>query len=159
MGKDTKGVLSWARVFVYGTLKRNYKNHKILQMAGGRLVSDEAICPKAFMVNLGGFPGAIKTEDEKSKIYGQIWDVVDLKVLDRLEGHPSFYCREKWDCMAFIPNVYTHEPHGDRHIQDFRCWVYFLPEQPYARSCDRIKHGVWVEHTMLSHSKGNPVVL
>ena len=83
-------------VFVYGTLKKGFGNHGLLQGAKfiGKAVTTE---PYAMYVS-GGIP--FVTPNEKvSPIKGEVYfvDETTLSSLDRLEGHPDWYCRrETW---------------------------------------------------------------
>lgn len=62
------------------------------------------------MYSMGGFPGVIKTYDPKYSIVSDLWVIKDkesLMSLDRLEGHPHFYHREK--VLLNIQNIETGE--------------------------------------------------
>lgn len=93
------------RVFVYGTLKRGYGNHTVMQDAEGIYITNAVI--KGTMYDLGTFPG-VRLEGE-GKIYGEIYYVGSqegINRLDRLEGHPGFYKRREIDSSAGLVNVY-----------------------------------------------------
>ena len=85
------------RVFVYGSLKRDYHNNRFLtesRFVGDRLTQDETFV----MRSLGGFPGVIKSFNgvEGAPIYGELYEVDDhtLTRLDMLESNGRFYNRE-----------------------------------------------------------------
>lgn len=144
MGKAQAGQPSYAKVFVYGTLKEGHRLHHILRLAGGRLVSRAAGINHAAMFDLGYFPGVVLDGDQDGEynfldtIDGELWEVVDLKVLDHLEGHPSFYRREKRKVWYFANG-------NSNDLQDTQAWVYALPAHPYAERCVRLKPGRWVD--------------
>lgn len=110
------------KVFVYGTLKRGYGNHRLL--AGRSIfIGDDSIAGKLF--DLGPFPAAQKGE---GKIYGEVWMIGPhtLKSLDTLEGHPEFYKREPVTTQA------GHE-----------AWVYFMPELHCTKREHYLPEGRW----------------
>lgn len=82
------------KVFVYGSLKRGFGNHGLLQQDGADFVREAKTRPGFTMYSLGGFPGIIRTGE--GVISGEVFSVNErvLRHLDRLEGHPSFYRRE-----------------------------------------------------------------
>lgn len=74
-------------VFVYGTLKRGYGNHRLLEKAS--FVGNATI--KGFvMFDMGAFPGIMSG---KGIIHGELYNINDsiLESLDRLEGYNSMY--------------------------------------------------------------------
>jgi len=79
------------RVFVYGTLRRGFGNHRLL--AGARFLGEARTARAYRMVSLGGCPGMLAGT---SRVVGEVYEVDDetLLRLDRLEGHPYMYRRE-----------------------------------------------------------------
>lgn len=79
------------RVFVYGTLKKGFGNHRYLESSKflGR------VQVRGNMYSLGGFPVVVLTG--KGTVHGEIYEVSKetLANLDRLEGYPSFYNRKQ----------------------------------------------------------------
>jgi gamma-glutamylcyclotransferase (GGCT)/AIG2-like uncharacterized protein YtfP len=76
-------------VFVYGTLKKGFPNHHVMERAKGVLVSGDAEMSYVRMHSVGGaYPALI--EDHKAPpryVKGELWLVQDLAPLDRLEGY------------------------------------------------------------------------
>lgn len=95
-------------LFVYGTLKKAYGNHGVI--TGAEFVSDYTLKDNYYMVDLGPFPAAIKTENKQGTIVGELYRITDdiLRRTDRLEGYPDFYNRSL---------VYTE--YGDAYIYHF----------------------------------------
>jgi len=89
----SKRVNGRTRVFVYGTLLRGEPNHRLLARAG--LVGEARTRPEFDLVDLGHFPAII--EGGSTAVAGEVYEVdrLALAALDRLEGHPSFYRRER----------------------------------------------------------------
>lgn len=77
-------------VFVYGTLMSGEYNNTL--MSGSTMLGTYTTPPEYTMVDLGSFPGVVK--GGTTAITGEVWEVEDLTILDSLEGHPDFYCRE-----------------------------------------------------------------
>lgn len=100
------------KVLVYGTLKKGFGNHRLIERAYGILQYKGVVRLPFKMVSLGGFPALIPTT-EVHEIECEIYEVDDecFASLDRLEGYPNFYERE-W---VRTPVGYS--------------WVYFLPDE------------------------------
>jgi len=103
------------KVFVYGTLKRNYHNNSIIEketfISEGFLSREN----RFKMVSMGSFPAIIPAQGPESQdIEGEIWNLSEegFKKVDILEGFPNFYWRDLF-------NIDTKEK---RHL----CWVYYL---------------------------------
>ena len=86
------------RVFVYGTLKKDFGNHYFLK--DSEFLGHAEV--KGTIYSLGHFPGA--KLDEEGIIKGEIYEVnkETLERLDRLEGHPRLYLRTKVPCNLGI---------------------------------------------------------
>lgn len=81
------------KLFVYGTLKKDFSNHNYLKSA--KYLYDAFTLTKFQMLNLGYYPALIKDEDGYS-IKGEVYRITEniLKNIDILEGYPDFYTRE-----------------------------------------------------------------
>lgn len=80
-------------VFVYGTLRKGYTNHFYLNKA-------EFLGNATTKEHYGMFGGRIPFVNKNYALYpieGELYRVTpsELKELDRLEGHPEFYRRER----------------------------------------------------------------
>lgn len=88
-------------VFVYGTLKNGYCNHRLLD--NSKYLGEAYSVLERFEMRapeIGGFPFVTEVghkSKNKGRVYGEVYEVDEktLKRLDVLEGHPSFYTRHK----------------------------------------------------------------
>lgn len=81
------------KVFVYGSLKKNFPNSKYLKTA--RFIKNISTSDKFTMYDFGYYP-AIVFDDSGYLIEGELYEVNNrtLDNLDILEGYPSFYNRK-----------------------------------------------------------------
>ena len=73
------------KIFVYGTLKRDGALHKLVKDA--KYLGVDKL-QGYMMFELGWFPGVIKTDDLRSSIYGEVYEINDdaLFMIDIAEG-------------------------------------------------------------------------
>lgn len=106
-------------VFVYGSLKRGFYNHDVLE---GAEFLDQTISQPAYeMLDLGSFPGVISSEMLAYRIAGEVYRVDNetFERLDMLEGEGVLYKRE----LIFV--VDFDEP----------VWMYhYIAEKEFAMS-------------------------
>lgn len=111
-------------VFVYGSLKMGFPNHRVLQRANGRFVGTHVTDPNFTMVSLHAFPGVVLGGE--TPITGEVYEVDTLDPLDSLEGYPSFYTR------GLISTPYGH------------AWMYTLANRhSNIDQYPKILSGVW----------------
>lgn len=105
------------RIFVYGTLKKGYGNHRTL---GNSIFLGEAVTATSeFTMFDGGFPFVSDkfpfNEDHTGRVVGQLYetdrqDILDN--LDRLEGYPYLYDKREIDVttldgVSYIATIYV----------------------------------------------------
>jgi len=116
-------------VFVYGTLKRNHGNHRILNDGRAEFLGVVATFqPHRLFVS--GLPYLVEGTREnpgKKQVIGELFkvDTPTMERLDRLEGHPSFYERR----LSEFVYADRRAPDGNR----LKAWVYFHPWSPAFR--------------------------
>lgn len=84
-------------IFTYGSLMSGLGNHRVMQRAGGVLISEkESITGMALHSYCHGFPGAYVSGSEKHYTVGEVYEVdeIGLTALDRLESEGYFYHRQ-----------------------------------------------------------------
>ena len=126
------------RVFCYGSLMRGFGNNSILE--NSPLVGEAMSEGRFTMLHLGGFPGIVAKGT--TTIHGEVFEVDDntLSRLDRLEGHPSFYCRTPMKVLLnpegdgvgewidvegyLLPDVWLNDSygHGSKTIVESGSW-------------------------------------
>lgn len=80
-------------MFVYGTLKRGYGNNARC-LSSSKFLGEAVTAEPFYEMQNYGFPILFEGNFKAS---GEIFAASpeDLKMCDRLEGHPGMYCREK----------------------------------------------------------------
>lgn len=101
-------------VFVYGTLKRGFHNHHLLRSSS---LLGEAMTQDSYLMFGRGVPYIMP--GGYYPVAGEVYAVEDeevMSLLDRLEGHPTMYCRE------VIP---VRLAQG----QEMKAWCYLCPRE------------------------------
>lgn len=113
-------------VFVYGTLMRGFRNHRLLAQGGCHYLGRGETRPQYTLVDLGPFPGLLDVGT--TRVRGEVYEVdaPTLAKLDRLEGHPRFYER-KPVALARRPASLRTPNRTSRTIS-----AYFLPREEYG---------------------------
>lgn len=108
------------KIFVYGTLQRNFCNHIVMDNARGKFIA-EGRTEKKFPLFQRGIPFLHHIEGQGHRVWGELYDVLNVSVLDRLEGHPDWYRRVE---------VSVIDKEGCKHIAE----AYFMASTLYADS-------------------------
>ena len=97
-------------VFVYGTLKKGFYNHRLLE---NDIFISKGETDEAYLMTESGIP-YVSQSISYSKIQGEIYLVSreSMDMLDMLESHPTWYERK-------LVKINTEEG------IDFECWLYF----------------------------------
>lgn len=108
-------------VFVYGTLKSGYGNNRLLLTS--KFIGNCRTTSPWMLDADGGIPFLHKIRDGKHVI-GELWEVDDQTFanLDRLEGHPTFYERDK-----ISVDLIDSSPVWSRIV-----WAYFINASGYS---------------------------
>lgn len=120
-------------VFVYGTLKRQQRNHHWLEGASWQ---GESEVHGVVMHDLGPFPMAVIGE---GTAHGEVYAVAEggLLRLDALEGYPRLYDRQRL-CLSDgrLAWVYLGRPHQVRHapVVASGCWLPVASASPGWRA-------------------------
>lgn len=113
------------KVFVYGTLKKGFHNHKHF-LANCKELGEASI--EGYMFHLGGCP-AINLSEAFSRILGEVYEVTwdEILAMDMLEGvGRNFYDRIEAKVI----------PHGT-------VWMYVFPHAKAAKEEYVVPSGVW----------------
>jgi gamma-glutamylaminecyclotransferase len=112
-------------LFVYGTLKRGERNHRLL--ADQRLVGEATTAPKYRVYDLGPYPGLVHDDGNGLAVKGEVYAVSEcaLAELDDFEGVPTLFTREPIEIDGYE-----------------EVWAYYTSAVPAgARSGDRWPFG------------------
>lgn len=114
-------------VFVYGTLKKGYPNHHLLE-DGAAFLGERVTMPEFTMHNIHGAYPAVELHGETA-IHGELYSVTSdvFKDLDHLEGYPEYYNR----CKVQL--------HG---MEKSYAWMYYM-EMDVLGQYDVIESGKW----------------
>lgn len=106
-------------LFVYGTLKRAYGNHTLIE--GARFIGEGVSHSDNFVMWGQGFP-FISESNHGHAVRGEVFEIDDfmLQQCDRLENHPDWYCRTKRSFLI-----------GD--VLRVEAWVYLQPPNKGVR--------------------------
>lgn len=126
------------KVFVYGTLKRNYGNNYILE--GARFLGEASTIAKCRLFN-AGFP-VLRPRTERqgewnAPVSGEVWEIdpaVHLARLDRLESEGRMYNRriKLVRLLASGKVIKAHAYVGSGHYWQRRLRLYPLQAGQYV---------------------------
>lgn len=128
-----------ARLFVYGTLRKGFRAHKLLQRFCPRFLGVGQV--RGRLYNLGKYPGATETTHTNDRIQGELYwlarATAAFKVLDRFEGfHPRRPASNEFERRETTVTMLD----GSESL----AWIYWLSRtRPAGR---RILSGNYVLH-------------
>lgn len=135
-----EGIDKTPYVFVYGTLRKGWGNHRLLE--GVEKYAD-AITLKKYAMYASGIPFVTEYEPH-THIVGELYKVEDVERfsrLDTLEGHPESYCRKVIEVLTKDSEVveawiYFYEHLGRQKESMFKCpngdfKDYYKTDKPY----------------------------
>ncbi|WP_406657529.1 gamma-glutamylcyclotransferase family protein [Methanolobus sp. ZRKC2] len=115
-------------VFVYGSLKRGFSNHHLMESS--KFICSTRTLEKFAMIDLDSFPGVIK-EKKVSPIHGEVYDL-DTNTLEQIDAYEGkWYSREDVELEAGLT-----------------AQMYFLVKYPRdTENLQVISKGFWTEKT------------
>ena len=110
-----------ARLFAYGTLRKGFRSHKLLQDCHARFLGTGRA--RGRLYDLGEYPGATESVSETDRICGEVYWLPRAScafgILDRYEGfNPA-----RTESSEFVRKETTVILAGGRKV---RAWVYWL---------------------------------
>jgi gamma-glutamylcyclotransferase (GGCT)/AIG2-like uncharacterized protein YtfP len=118
---------SGARLFVYGTLRKGFRSHKLLQRFHARLIASGSVQGRLY--DLGDYPGAVNctgTERVCGEVYFLPHAEAAFRALDRFEGFDP----ARPESNEFERGGTTVTLADGRKV---RAWIYWLPGAPATR--------------------------
>jgi len=100
-------------IAAYGTLRLNYGNSRLVNIPGETKWLGTGKTVEKYQMRASGIPYVNKTPN--TQIVVDIWEIDKdrhLPLVDRLEGHPEWYCREEID-IELNGNI-------------IKAWLYFM---------------------------------
>jgi gamma-glutamylcyclotransferase (GGCT)/AIG2-like uncharacterized protein YtfP len=124
-GQPEKG--TGAQLFVYGTLRKGFRSHKLLQRFRARLIASGTV--RGRLYDLGTYPGAVDCAGAEH-VCGEVYFLPDpgaaFRALDRFEGfNPA-----RRESNEFERRETTVTLSDGRKV---RAWVYWLPGAPATK--------------------------
>jgi gamma-glutamylaminecyclotransferase len=117
------------KVFVYGTLKRGFHNHSVMESAEGVYLG-VGIRSCAQIYDTGGFPALVETNDPDDVVVGEIYQVSDHRPLDMLEGYnPS---TDDGMYLRRVREIVNES--GDPELVELYVWNYGINQMPLIES-------------------------
>jgi gamma-glutamylcyclotransferase (GGCT)/AIG2-like uncharacterized protein YtfP len=87
-----------AKLFVYGTLKRNFSAHRLLKNAPAAFLGEIKTTPHYHLYDVGSFPGLLFDATQECGVQGELFEVPEaaFRDLDRYECvNSGLFRREK----------------------------------------------------------------
>jgi gamma-glutamylcyclotransferase (GGCT)/AIG2-like uncharacterized protein YtfP len=111
-------------LFVYGTLKRDQRNHRYLK--GQHFLGEARTLPRYRLFVCGGFPGLVDDPTSGVAVRGEVWavDAATLARIDVLEGAPVLFSRRPVDLADFAAtaSAYFYEGDASARADCGDCW-------------------------------------
>ncbi|HEV3257174.1 MAG TPA: gamma-glutamylcyclotransferase family protein [Gemmataceae bacterium] len=109
---------------VYGTLKRGFRNHRLLERQ--QFIREAVTLPRYRLFDRGAYPCLVEDAEAGVAVQGELWkiDTEILPLLDRLEGVPDLFIRREIVIEAFPEPVvaYFYKGHVSRYRDCGACW-------------------------------------
>jgi gamma-glutamylcyclotransferase (GGCT)/AIG2-like uncharacterized protein YtfP len=120
--EDQPEIFAGARLFVYGTLRKGFRSHELLQRFHARQLGNG--CVRGCLYDLGEHPGATESEHAVDQVHGELYFLPQasaaFRVLDRFEGcdpaKPEFNLFERRETTVKLARG-----------RQVRAWIYWLP--------------------------------
>jgi len=105
--------MSTLNLFVYGTLKRGLRNHRLL--AGQEFIREAVTLPHYRLFDRGAYPCLVEDFQAGVAVRGELWriDTLILPRLDELEGAPRLFSRRAIAIEDFPGQVHAYFYNGD----------------------------------------------
>lgn len=111
------------KIAVYGTLKRDFSNHRLLNNA--KFLGEGETLPIFDMISFGSYPGVLDGTDAIKVEVFEFEDDAILRNLDMLEGHPDFFRRSDTqvrlmddESTEIVAQMYTVAHHDDLYSKE-----------------------------------------
>lgn len=121
-------------VFIYGSLKRNFDNHYIIEKARYRCKVKTLKRFDMFEEDYANYPYLLKRRTNKNyNVKGELYEVYNdmLNELDRFEDAPNYYERRIIEVKIYSGEIK-------------QAYAYFMKEQKIPKNKEPLEE--WIEH-------------
>ena len=119
--EDWQDAASGALLFVYGTSRKGFPSHQILQRLHARLLGRGHVRGRLF--DLGKYPGAVENANEGEFVSGEVYRLphaaMAFRVLDRYEAFDPL--RPEFNEFVRKETIVTLD-----RGREIRAWIYWL---------------------------------
>lgn len=122
-------------IFVYGTLRKNCRNHRLLEHSDVKFVCNDSIRAKMYTSHWG-YPFIVFSQSNKDRVVGEVYEVPYSLVIDRLDHLEGYQGPKKSHNLYFRKQAYT----ANKNI----VYVYEAGDMRKCQ-CDFITHGDWIK--------------
>lgn len=114
--------------FCYGTLKRGFKAHSILELHNAVFVKKAKTASRYQLYQINWFPGMVIDDLQEGGVQGEVFSVTDecIERLDQYEGAPDLFKRhniELEDGTYAVAYLFNEDVSDKKKIEDGE-WIY-----------------------------------
>lgn len=120
------------KLFVFGTLRQKQPNHYMLGL--NSTYAGIGVLQGFKMHDLGSFP-AIVPSDTEHKIVGEIYEVHETKLLERIDDMERSAGFTRW--IGKVTDTFGHE---------HTCYFYVFSNKEVAEMLEEVENGDWSSH-------------
>lgn len=123
--RSQPGLAARPRLFVYGTLRKGFRSHGLLQRFHARLIGSGSV--RGRLYDLGEYPGAVDRAGHGDRVYGELYflpqPAAAFRVLDKFEG---------FDPAKPVSNEFERRETTVTMTdgREVRCWIYWMSGTP-----------------------------
>ncbi len=115
------------KLFVYGTLKRNFRAHRLMERAPAAFLREVVTAPRYQLYDVGSFPGLFENPDIVGGVHGELYEVPES----------AFRDLDNYECVN--SGLFRR---GEVELEDgSKALAYFICQD--VKNCTFIENGIW----------------